>query len=365
MYIKSINLESFRNYNSEEAKFSENINMITGENAQGKTNLLESIYFTSFGKSFRTNKDKEMIMLGRDYCRVSADYIIDGDDEKAEVALSRDGRKAVKISGRKVDKISELINSFLTVIFSPEDLKIVKDEPEKRRRFIDSELCQLSLAYYEDLSSYKRILSQRNMYLKSDNVDDTMLDIWDERLAHHGSGIIRKRNDFINRLSGISENIHSNITNGKEISKIEYDPSIESKEDKEEQKDYFIEELKKSRTRDIEHGNTNIGPHRDDIDIKISGMSTRRFGSQGQQRTVALSMKLAEIELIKEEKDDYPVLLLDDVFSELDTERQRYLIEYLKKMQVFITSAEISEKVESFFPGSRKIIVNNGTISSY
>jgi DNA replication and repair protein RecF len=365
MYIKSIKLESFRNYSSEGAEFSENINMITGENAQGKTNLLESIYFTSFGKSFRTNRDKEMIMLGRDYCRVSADYVVDGDDERAEVALSRDGRKAVKISGRKVEKISELINSFLTVIFSPEDMKIVKDEPEKRRRFIDSELCQLSLAYYEDLSKYKKILAQRNMYLKSGSIDETMLDIWDESLADHGSRIIRKRKDFIGRLSGISENIHSNITNGKENSKIEYDSQIEYRDDPGEQKELFLKELKNNRQRDIEHGSTHRGPHRDDIDIKIDGMSTRRFGSQGQQRTVALSMKLAEIELIKEEKDDYPVLLLDDVFSELDVERQRYLVEYLKRMQVFITSAEISEKMEGFFPDSRKIIINKGTISCY
>lgn len=365
MYIKKIFLDGFRNYDNEETIFSENINMITGENAQGKTNLLESIYFTSFGKSFRTNKEKEMIMIGRDYCRISALYVIDGDETKAEIALSRDGRKAAKIDGRKVEKISELISSFLTVIFSPEDLKIVKDEPEKRRKFIDSELCQLSLSYFEDLSDYKKILAQRNKYLKNEIIDNDMLDIWDESLADKGVRIIKKRKDFVDRLSLISENIHSSITNGKERSEIEYHPNIEYIEDIEDNKKLFLEELKESRQRDLEQGSTHRGPHRDDIDIKIEGMSTRRFGSQGQQRTVALSMKLAEIELIKEEKNDYPVLLLDDVFSELDMERQRYLVEYLKRMQVFITSAEISEKMDDFFPESKKIIINKGTISCY
>ena len=362
MYVRKIYLEGFRNYEKEEAEFSRNINMIFGENAQGKTNLLESIYFTSFGKSFRTVRDRDMIGFGRDYCRVKADYIIEDEEEKAEIALAKDGRKAAKINGRKVERISEMINTFLVVIFSPEDLKIVKDEPEKRRNFIDRELCQLKFSYYESLSSYKKILNQRNSYLKEKNIDDMLLDIWDEKLAEEGSKIIHHRNDFIKRLSVISSGIHERITNGKEISNIEYQPSVLFYDDIKEQKNIFLSNLLSTRERDKEHGNTQKGPHKDDIDIKIKGKSTRRYGSQGQQRTVALSMKLAEIELINEDKNDYPVLLLDDVFSELDIERQRYLVDYLKKMQVFITSAEISDKMTDFFPDSRKIEVKSGSL---
>jgi DNA replication and repair protein RecF len=242
-------------------------------------------------------------------------------------------------------------------------MKIVKDEPERRRNFIDRELCQLRYSYFESLSDYKKILSQRNSYLKERNIDDALLEIWDEKLAEEGSKIIRHRKKFTDRLSVISSGIHEKITNGKEISRIEYQPSVSYYEDEEEQKKVFLSELLASRDRDKEHGNTFKGPHKDDIDIKIAGKSTRRYGSQGQQRTAALSMKLAEIELIKEDKDDYPVLLLDDVFSELDIERQKYLIDHLSKMQVFITSAELSEKMKGFFPESRKIEVKNGSIS--
>lgn len=365
MYIDRMSLEGFRNYENEEVHFGKNINMITGENAQGKTNLLESIYFTSFGKSFRTGRDKDMIGFDKDFCRINAVYVIDDEEEKVEIALSKEGRRAAKISGRNVERISELINNFFVVIFSPEDLKIVKEEPQKRRSFIDSELCQLRFSYYESLSSYKRILNQRNHYLKERNIDDDLLDIWDENLASEGAKIIHLRKEFVDKLSEISSGIHERITNGKEISKIEYCPSIEFKEDKEEQKQFFVEKLKDERSRDIEYGNTSKGPHKDDIDIKIKGKSTRRYGSQGQQRTVALSMKLAEIELIKEEKNDYPILLLDDVFSELDEERQRYLVDYLKKMQVFITAAERMDKIEAYFPECMKMTIKAGAITSY
>ena len=365
MYIERMSLEGFRNYENEEAHFGRNINMITGENAQGKTNLLESIYFTSFGKSFRTGRDRDMIGFDKDFCRINAVYMIDDEEEKVEIALSKEGRRAAKISGRNVKSISELINNFFVVIFSPEDLKIVKEEPQKRRNFIDSELCQLRFSYYESLSGYKKILNQRNHYLKESSINEDLLGIWDEKLAIEGTKIIHMRKEFIDKLSSISSEIHERITNGKEISEIEYCPSIKYIEDKEEQKEYFEEKLLEERPRDIEYGNTSKGPHKDDIGIKIEGRSTRRYGSQGQQRTVALSMKLAEIELIKEDKNDYPILLLDDVFSELDEERQKYLVDYLKKMQVFITAAEKMDKIEEFFPECTRMTIKNGSIISY
>ena len=362
MYIKRVSVVNFRNYSEESAEFSEKLNMIIGENAQGKTNLLESIYFTSFGKSFRSSRDRDMIKIGKDFCRVSADYVKDDDELKVDVALSKEGKKAAKIDGRKVDKISELISGFFVVVFSPEDLKIVKEEPEKRRNFIDREICQLSFSYYNSLRDYKKILHQRNTYLKEPNINESLLEIWDDNLANEGSKIISKRKKFIDDLSGISEHIHSGITNGKEISHIEYDPSIKYIEDPEEQKKEFLRVLKEYRSKDLEYGNTYKGPHKDDIDIKIDGRSTRRFGSQGQQRTVALSMKLAEIELIKEEKGEYPILLLDDVFSELDEERQKYLLKYLDRMQVIITAAERPDELIEVFPDSNIININNGKI---
>ena len=365
MYIEKIELEGFRNYEKVETEFHKNINIITGENAQGKTNLLESIYFTSFGKSFRAARDREMIGFEKDYCRVSALYVKDDEKEKLDIALSKDGRKSAMIDGRNIERISELINDHYAVIFSPEDLKIVKDEPEKRRKFIDSELCQLSFSYFNSLSKYKKILSQRNSYLKEKNIDDSLLGVWDENLAEEGCKIILKRKEFIERLSEISSNIHNNITDGRENPEIEYKSSIPFIEERNELKDLFLKSLNKSRERDIYNGNTGYGPHKDDIEIKIKGKSTRKYASQGQQRTVALSLKLAEIELIKEEKGDYPILLLDDVFSELDEGRQRYLVDYLDMMQVFITAAEVPEKILKTFPESKKIKIQSGKIINY
>ena len=368
MYIEKMEIEGFRNYEKEEAFFHKNINIIKGENAQGKTNLLESIYFTSFGKSFRTSKDREMIGFEKEFCRVNACYVSEEDEEEREnlvIALARDGRKSAQINGRTVDRISEIINNHYAVIFSPEDLKIVKDEPERRRNFIDSEICQLSFSYFNALSKYKKILLQRNTYLKERNIDENLLDVWDENLAEEGSKIIIRRRNFIEKLSEISRDIHNNITDGKENPETEYESNIPLKENREELKDVFLECLKYSRERDIQFGNTSRGPHKDDIDIKIKEKSTRHFASQGQQRTVALSLKLAEIELIKEEKGQYPILLLDDVFSELDEGRQRYLVDYLDMMQVFITAAEVPEKIIKYFPDSKKLTIKEGHIMDY
>ena len=362
MYIKELKLKDFRNYKDLAIDFDKRVNLITGQNAQGKTNLIESLYMSSMGRSFRTNQDAEMIRFGQDSCYIKVLADKEFTSTKVEILLSSNMKKAIKKDGSSIRRTADLIDNIIIVIFSPDDLKIVKDEPEKRRNFIDRELCQLKFSYYESLSSYKKILNQRNSYLKEKNIDDMLLDIWDEKLAEEGSKIIHHRNDFIKRLSVISSGIHERITNGKEISNIEYQPSVLFYDDIKEQKNIFLSNLLSTRERDKEHGNTQKGPHKDDIDIKIKGKSTRRYGSQGQQRTVALSMKLAEIELINEDKNDYPVLLLDDVFSELDIERQRYLVDYLKKMQVFITSAEISDKMTDFFPDSRRIEVKSGSL---
>lgn len=362
MFLEKIKLENFRNYISCEIDFHEKINIITGDNAQGKTNLLESIYFSSFIRSFRTSSDKEMISFGKDHLRVCSSFSKNGETDLVEVAMSRDGRKIAKVNGIRQDRLRDVVADYYIVVFSPEDMKIVKEEPERRRNFLDREICQMSLSYFESLAVYKKLLLQRNTYLKEEKPDETLLDIWDESLAREGANIIIKRKEFVDKLSAISENIHRGITDGSEVPEIIYCPNIEWKENREEQEEYFKEVLFENRDKDIFHGTTSKGPHKDDLDIMIDGVSTRRFGSQGQQRTAALSLKLAEIELINEEKGEYPILLLDDVLSELDEKRQRYLVDHLENTQLFITAAEVPNDIIRYFPQNRKLTIEKGTV---
>ena len=362
MFLKKIELENFRNYSSCEIDFHEKINIITGENAQGKTNLLESIYFSSFIRSFRTSSDKEMISFGKDHLRVCSSYSKNGETDLVEVAMDRSGRKIAKINGARQERLRDVVSDYYVVVFSPEDMKIVKEEPERRRNFLDREICQMSLSYFESLAVYKKLLLQRNSYLKDEKIDEALLDIWDESLAKEGAKIIEKRKRFIDKLSLISENIHRGITDGSEVPEIKYCPNVEWKESREEQEEYFRNLLMGSRQKDMMQGNTSRGPHKDDLDIMIDGVSTRKFGSQGQQRTAALSLKLAEIELIKEEKGEYPILLLDDVLSELDEKRQRYLVDHLENTQLFITAAELPSEIIRYFPKNKKIVIEKGTV---
>ena len=216
MFLKKIELENFRNYSSCEIDFHEKINIITGENAQGKTNLLESIYFSSFIRSFRTSSDKEMISFGKDHLRVCSSYSKNGETDLVEVAMDRSGRKIAKINGARQERLRDVVSDYYVVVFSPEDMKIVKEEPERRRNFLDREICQMSLSYFESLAVYKKLLLQRNSYLKDEKIDEALLDIWDESLAKEGAKIIEKRKIFIDKLSLISENIHRGITERKQ-----------------------------------------------------------------------------------------------------------------------------------------------------
>lgn len=362
MYLKKIELKNFRNYEEEEITFNNKINIISGKNAQGKTNLLESLYIMSLGKSFRTNKDIEMIGFGKDYCRVKSTSVKEGRELEIEINISREG-KSVKINGRKAERNIELLENVYMVVFSPEDMKIVKDEPEKRRRFIDRELCQLLPIYYKNLGRYKKILQQRNSLLKQQNIKVDVIEVWDEILAECGAKIIQERGRFIEKLNETSRNISKNITNGKETMEISYEPNIDKKDSLEEQKIHLRNQLSKNLKNDIFRGSTSVGPHKDDLKVCVEGIDIRRFGSQGQQRTAALSMKLAEIKIIKEETGVLPILLLDDVLSELDEERQEFLIHSVNEVQVFITTTEINEKLkaqlsagEIFFAEKGKII---------
>lgn len=361
MYLKQIELKNFRNYEEEAVEFHNKVNIITGKNAQGKTNLLESLYIMSLGKSFRTSKDTEMIGFKKEFCRAKSTSVKEGRELEIEITIGNEG-KTTKINGMKTAKNIDLLENVYMVVFSPEDLKIVKDEPEKRRKFIDRELCQLKPIYYRNLGRYKKILQQRNSLLKQQEVKEDVIAVWDESLAEYGAKIIQERNRFVEKLNGISREISKGITNGKEAMEVTYEANAEYKESYEQQKEYFKSLLSRNLKNDIFRRSTSVGPHKDDLKICLEGVDIRHFGSQGQQRTAALSLKLAEIRLIKEETNIAPILLLDDVLSELDAERQNFLINSLEEVQLFITTTELSEEVKKQLPKGYTFIVENGKV---
>ena len=362
MYFKGIKLQNFRNYELEQVDFHPRVNIITGNNAQGKTNLLEALYMMSLAKSFRTSKDSEMIGFGKAFGRIKAESYKDERSVEVEIILE-EGQKTVKIDGLKTNKISDILENNYIVIFSPEDLGIIKGEPEKRRKFINRELCQIKPVYYSNLSRYKKILQQRNYLLKQDCIDPDVLSVWNQEFADTGSRIIRERTGFIAKLDRISKDIHHRITDGKENLSILYESNVPLKETLAEQTEEFLRKLQKNAQQDLFRKTSTVGPHKDDLNIAIDGIDIRSFGSQGQQRTAALSLKLAEIEIIKEETGEIPILLLDDVLSELDFSRQRFLISALREAQLFITTTEISDYVKNTLSDNYIFTVKGGKIS--
>jgi len=357
MYIKEIELKNFRNYEDIKLDFHEKINIFVGNNAQGKTNLIEGVYVTSFGRSFRSGKDNQMIKFGEEFCKSKVYAVRDEDETSVVEVLIGESEKGVKVNGVKIKKMQELLENILIVVFSPDDLKIVKGDPEKRRRFMDRELSQIRPSYYSELSSYRKIISQRNALLKEKDVKEDVLEVWDEKLIDYGVKIIDKRKDFIEKINRISKEIHSDITNRKEDLKIIYDSYVEFEGNVAEN---FKLKLEKNRKKEMFRGSTETGPHRDDLKIISNGIDIVKYGSQGQQRTAALSLKLAELKLIKEEKDEEAILLLDDVLSELDKERQNYLINSLENNQIFITTTDISDDLKEKLPKGYTFTVKNG-----
>ena len=367
MYIQNIELTDFRNYTTLSLELHEKVNIFLGDNAQGKTNLLEAIYLSSFAKSFRTSKDTEMIRFNRDFSKIKIRAIKDAEPIEIEIVITKKG-KGIKLDGVKLKKTSELLENIYTVVFSPEDLKIVKDEPERRRKFINTELCQLSPSYYINLSNYKKILKQRNILLKdikqnkvSPEMESTLF-VWNEKLSEYGSKIMLQRYDFIEKLKVISLKLHENITNYNESLEVTYEPKVKFFHDFASQQEEFKKVLQASLSSDIKNGSTGFGPHKDDIALCVNGVDIRKFGSQGQQRTAALSLKLAEIRLIKEETGEDAVLLLDDVMSELDSTRQNFLINSLGDVQLFITTTELSDEVRYALPPGKTFYVRSGSI---
>jgi DNA replication and repair protein RecF len=359
MHIKKLELYDFRNYEKQTLQFHEKVNIILGKNGQGKSNLLEAIYILSMGKSFRTQRDVDMIRFGADFLRVCGSFEKEKRDTEIEVIISGEEKK-FRVDGFLGSKNADLLENAYMVVFSPEDMRIIKEDPERRRRFIDHELFQIRPLYYKELSRYKKSLLHRNALLKEVVPSDDMLDVWDEHLFRYGAKIIRERNGFIDKMKIISREIHDAVTNGREELSLSYEPDIAFSEDEREQREIFLKRLRACRETDKARGYTGAGPHRDDMALSIGGVDVRRFGSQGQQRTAALSLKLAEVRIIKEETGEDAVVLLDDVLSELDWERRRFLIKSLSDKQIFISAAEMRADIGENLSAGCVYLVSDG-----
>ncbi len=366
LYIENIRLINFRNYNSLNVKLNKNMNIFIGKNAQGKTNLLESIYLCATGGSFRTNKDRELINFNKKEAYVGANVGLNGSGRFIEIKLDRNGPKRVKINRVELDNLKELNSGLSVIIFSPEDLKIVKGSPIERRNFLDLSISQIRPVYKYNLNRYNKILYQRNNLLKSNksNMDIlNLLEIFDIQMAKTGTEVILARREFIKRLSNESCIIHKQLTLENENLDLDYISNVDFyNKNKDEIESNFFKKLKSNTKRDLIIKSTEIGPHRDDIEIKINNMDTRAFASQGQQRTIVLSIKLSQVEIINIENGIYPVLLLDDVFSELDEERRKYLSKSFNKIQTIITSTDLLGLEELEKTNKSIFYIDNGEI---
>lgn len=346
MYIEKIKLNNFRNYEELELNLNKNINIIYGNNAQGKTNILESIFLSSFGKSFRTNKEKEMIRFGQDKSLI--DIFFQKKDRDGKIRIEIGNKKQISLNGIKIKKLSELLGNINIVIFTPDDINILKEGPAKRRRFLDMLIGQLRPNYVYSLNMYLKTIEQRNNYLRQireENKPENMLEIWDEKLAEYGEKIFLYRKDFIDKILNKINEIHKNITGEKEKIKIEYISNCEQREE-------YLKLLKERRKLDIIKGYTTKGIHRDDFIVYINDNDVSIYGSQGQNRTAVLSLKISELQVVRDEIGEYPILLLDDFMSELDEERRKNFLNNIRNTQVILTATdkiELEELEDSIF----------------
>ena len=334
MWINKIKINNFRNYNNEEINLNKNINVFYGENAQGKTNIIEAIYLCSMGKSFRAKQDKEMIKLNENNSILEIEFFKSDRDGKIKIQLGN--RKMVFVNGIKIKKLSELLGNLNVVMFTPDDINILKGGPQNRRRFLDIMISQLRPNYMHILSLYAKTLEQRNNYLKQikeENKSEEMLDIWDEKLAEYAFIISNYRNDFIEKIKNKIKKIHSEITDNREDIEIEYLTECLDKKN-------YLNLLKQRRKLDIIKSYTTKGIHRDDFNIYINKKELSIYGSQGQHRTAMLSLKLSEVNIIEDEIGEKPVLLLDDFMSELDSKRRNHFLEKINDTQVIITCTD-------------------------
>ena len=343
MYIDLIALKNYRNYEDVRIEPCRGVTVLTGDNAQGKTNALESVYLCCTGRSHRTSHDRELIRTGSEVAYVKVSGVRRDGRHDVEISLSESGRRQVKVNASPVRRSGELLGHITGVLFAPEDLRMVKDGPSVRRRFMDMELSQLRPSYYYALQRYNRALKQRNALLKealTAPVDPESFDVWERELSLSGAEIVQSRVSFVGKLADSASDIHASITAGKETLRVTYEPSVPPGESLSETKDNLAKQLLNAREKDIKRGLASFGVHRDDLGIFIGDMDARSYGSQGQVRTCALSLKLSEIELIQKETGEAPVLMLDDVMSELDPDRRRQLVKRLDGVQALITCTD-------------------------
>ncbi len=334
MWIKKIKIKNFRNYKEDNIKLKKGINIFYGDNAQGKTNIIEAIYLCAIGKSFRTNKDKEMIKIDNEGAVIEAEY--QKNDREGKVKIILENKKSIFLNGIKLKKLSELVSNLNIVIFTPDDINILKGGPQNRRKFLDMMIGQLKPNYIYILNNYIKTLEQRNIYLKQireENKSEEMLDIWDEKLIEYAYKICKYREEYIEKIKKEIKKTHKEITKDKEEIDIEYITECREKEE-------YRKNLNERRKLDIIKGYTTKGIHRDDFKITINGKDVEIYGSQGQHRTAVLSLKLSELAVIKSEIEEFPILLLDDFMSELDKKRVHSFLEKIEDMQVIITCTE-------------------------
>ena len=359
MIIKSLELTNFRNYDSLSIQFDKGTNILYGDNAQGKTNILEAIHLSATTKSHKGSKDRDIIQFGREESHIRTYLQKDDMEFKVDMHLRGSKSKVIAINGQKIKKASELLGILNVVLFSPEDLSIIKNGPSERRRFVDMELCQLDPFYLYNLNHYNKIVDQRNSLLKdlyfNPSLRDT-LSIWDSQLVSFGSKIIERRKIFVEQINDIICEVHHKLSGGKEKLVIQYEPDVTIED--------FEKKCQLNQERDIKYKQTSTGPHRDDFSFLIGDIDVRKFGSQGQQRTAALSLKLSEIELVKKISKDTPVLLLDDVLSELDSNRQNFLLNNIGEIQTIITCTGLDDFINNRFEINKIFKVVNGVVNS-
>jgi DNA replication and repair protein RecF len=358
MIIKSIDLKDFRNYESLSLFLDQGTNIFFGDNAQGKTNILEAAYLSGTTKSHKGSRDKDMIRFGQEEAHLRTILVRREKEYRIDMHLKHNKSKGIAINQVPIRKASELFGILNIVFFSPEDLNIIKNGPSERRRFLDLELCQLDSIYLSDLTNYNKILNQRNRLLKDmiyrPDLADT-LSVWNQQLIVSGKKIIRRRKEFIEELNEIVHDIHYRISGQKEELKLQYEPNIDEI--------FFEDELDRAKEKDRKLCQTTVGPHRDDMRFSIHDIDLHKFGSQGQQRTSALSLKLSEIEMVKKSIHDTPVLLLDDVLSELDSNRQNYLLNSISDIQTLITCTGLDEFVKNRFTINKVFEVVSGHVT--
>lgn len=358
MLIQSLELNNFRNYSSLSLKLNEGVNIFYGDNAQGKTNILDAVYVGCTSKSHKLTKDKDMIHFNENEAHIRINLLKRDVPYRIDMHLKKNSSKGIAINGLPIRRSSELFGIANVVIFAPEDLNLIKDGPAERRRFVNMELCQLNKLYVYNLISYSKVINQKNKLLKeyerTKGADD-FIDIYNEQLIRFGTEIINLRHDFIAKLNEITSEIHEDITDGTEQLKLIYDANTNAEE--------FAKELNRHRANELRMGMSLVGPHRDDIKFIVNGTDLKNYGSQGQHRTAVLSLKLAEIEIVKQITGERPLLLLDDVLSELDRKRQTRMLNTIRDGQTLITCTGLDDFVDNRFNIDKVFLVKSGSVS--